>query len=163
MPTKPLHPETENHQLEFLKNGFSALAYVGHHLANRKVTGSISGQGTCLDCGPGPWSGSVQKASDWCFSPSFFPSLHLSLESIKENKFFFKIMDFLPKVNISPISTGFRTQTTTTHLPFTESLLHSATAPNASCSLVGISISAPHLRRIYHHHHQWKSWWLAEN
>ena len=23
--------------------------------ANRKVTGSIPGQGTCLGCGPGPW------------------------------------------------------------------------------------------------------------
>ena len=64
---------------------------VGHHPANRKVMGSIPSQGTCLGYKFGPCQG-VQAAADQtvslthqCFSPSFSPSLPLSLESMKEN------------------------------------------------------------------------------
>ena len=34
---------------------------VGHHPANREVTSSIPGQGTCLGCRPGPWLGACEK------------------------------------------------------------------------------------------------------
>ena len=49
---------------------------------NWKVAGSISGQGVCLGCRPGPPAGSMQEATDQCFScTSMFLSLLLSLPS----------------------------------------------------------------------------------
>ena len=47
-----------------------------------KVVGSIPGQGTYLDCGFNPLSGSIREATSWCFSHqhlSLLPALSLSL------------------------------------------------------------------------------------
>ena len=41
---------------------------VGHHLRKQKAASLIPGQGTCLGCGFSPWVGSIQQASDQCFS-----------------------------------------------------------------------------------------------
>ena len=56
--------------------------WVGCRPVNQKVTCSIPSQDTCLGCGPGPQSRACE-----CFSPSFSPSLPLSL---KINKIFLK-------------------------------------------------------------------------
>ena len=64
--------------------------WVGHCPTNRKVAGSIPGQGTCLGCGPGPQLGGVPEAADPCFSRIL---MLLSL-SLKISKIFKKREDY---------------------------------------------------------------------
>ena len=76
----------KNNQLKILEISLAGVAsWVEGQHANQKVAGSIPGQGTCLGCGPGPWLGHVQEATDGCFSPSLSPSRPFSL---KINKIF---------------------------------------------------------------------------
>ena len=63
-----------------------AARWVGHCPTNRRVTGSVPGQGTLLDCRPepGPRLGACMRQpidaslAHECVSPSFPPSLPLS-------------------------------------------------------------------------------------
>ena len=75
----------------WLKNGQRALAgvaqWIEHWPANRRVAGSISGQGTFLGCPGTCLAGGLWRVADHCFSPSLSPSLAISL---KVNKVFFK-------------------------------------------------------------------------
>ena len=55
--------------------------------ANHSTASSIPSQGTCLGCRPGPQLGACERQliddislAHWYFSPSFFPSLTLSLK-----------------------------------------------------------------------------------
>ena len=51
--------------------------------ANRRVAGSISSQGTCLGCRPGPqWGATWEATKHWRFSPFLPPFPH----SLKINK-----------------------------------------------------------------------------
>ena len=60
-----------------------SVGWVSFHKA--KGWGLISGQGTCLGCGPGPQLGRVWEATDQCFS---FVSMFLSLSfPLSKNKF----------------------------------------------------------------------------
>ena len=60
--------------------------WIEHWTVNQKVTGSISGQGTCLGCRPGPQLGECKRQqinvslTHQCFSPSFSPSLPIFLK-----------------------------------------------------------------------------------
>ena len=54
-------PGRWNHTKENGKALPGVAQWAGHHLANRKVTESIPGQGTCLGCGPGPWLGVCER------------------------------------------------------------------------------------------------------
>ena len=57
----------------------------GCHPTNRKVTGSIPSQGTCLHCGFGLRSVHEQEATNSYFSlTSMFLSLSFSLSKIKK-------------------------------------------------------------------------------
>ena len=61
----------------FLVKRYRALAgwlrWLEHHVVHQKVVGLIPGQGTYLDCGFGPQSGSVQEGVDHLsLSPSPF-------------------------------------------------------------------------------------------
>ena len=61
--------------LKVLQQALALVAqWAGHHPTNGKVASSIPGQGTCLGCGPGPWLGGMQEATDRCFSLSLPPS-----------------------------------------------------------------------------------------
>ena len=66
-------------------------SWLGVVQADRRVTGSILGQGTCLGCGLGPQLGRVWKVTNRCFSLalmflSLSPSLPLSLKFKKKKK-----------------------------------------------------------------------------
>ena len=75
----------------------SVVQWVGHCPVNLKVTGSIPGQGTCLDCGLGPQLGAWKRhlinvcLAHQSFSSSRSPFLPLSLKinkNLKKNKLF---------------------------------------------------------------------------
>ena len=67
-----------------MKFGPDQCGLAGCHPANRKVTGSVLAQGTCLGCGFDPPSGCILEATGWCFSRwcSLSPSLPSSLRII---------------------------------------------------------------------------------
>ena len=50
------------------------LSWLEHGPINQKVVGLIPGQGTCLDCGFGPWSGHI-RGNQIMFLTSMFLSL----------------------------------------------------------------------------------------
>ena len=67
--------------------------WIEHWPVNRKVTGSILSQGTCLGFGPVSHLEAVQEATSQCFSLTLmFLSLSLSLPPLflKMNKIFKK-------------------------------------------------------------------------
>ena len=80
-----------------LKNSCVALTgvaqWVGCHPANRKVSISIPGQGTCLGCGPDPWLGLCERqtidVSLYLFLPPF-PISKNKLKNIFYKEFFGK-------------------------------------------------------------------------
>ena len=65
---------------------FSQCGSAGHHPANRKIAGSVPGQGTCLGCRFGPQLGSLWEAADRCFSRTSMFLSFLSLLSKIKNK-----------------------------------------------------------------------------
>ena len=57
--------------------------WVGCWPAKQKVTASNTGQGACLGCGFGPWSGHIREVTKGCFSHTLmFLSLSFSLPSL---------------------------------------------------------------------------------
>ena len=50
----------------FIRKGtLAGVAQLVEHCPTKgSVTGSIPGQDTCLPCGPGPWLGSMQEATN---------------------------------------------------------------------------------------------------
>ena len=70
----------------------NSVAQLGrHHLANQKVASSIPGQGPCLGCRFGPWSGCMHEGTDQHLSLiamifSFFLSLPSPLSRVNKRK-----------------------------------------------------------------------------
>ena len=73
-------PQLRNFNLSKI-NLAGVAQWIEHWPANQKVTGSIPGQDTYLDGGPGPWLGECKRQPHINVSlPLFSPSLPLSLK-----------------------------------------------------------------------------------